>query len=441
VEAAVKIMVIGLGYVGTVAGACLADTGHDVTFVDVNPLKIDQLNTGSSPVAERGLQALVEVNSARGRLRATDDLEGTLVGSDATLVCVGTPTGPTGDVRLDDLEHVAGQIGRGLAARDAWHLVLVTSTVPPGTTEDVFIPLLEKESAKVCGLDFGVAFSPEFLREGSAVADFCNPPRTVVGASDDRALEAALAVLDPFAGATFTTSIRVAETAKFADNAWHALKVAFANEIGRFCDAQAIDSQAVMDVFRRDTRLNLSGAYLNPGFAFGGSCLPKDLRTLNYRARSLGVELPVLGNVLVSNRAHLELAMAQIERYGVRRVALLGITFKAGTDDLRESPMLDLAERLIGKGYTVTIHDEHLEVARLVGANREYVLRSLPHIASLLCDDLDEVVAGAELIVIAHGAPAYADVPERVADTQHVLDLAGTTRPRERRANYRGLVW
>jgi GDP-mannose 6-dehydrogenase len=437
----VKTMVVGLGYVGTVAGACLADVGHDVTFVDVNPLKVAQLEAGSSPVAERGLQALVEANFTRGRLRATDDLEGTLAGSDVTLVCVGTPTGPTGDVRLDDFENVAVQIGRGLAARDTWHLVLVTSTVPPGTTEDMFIPRLEKESGKVCGTDFGVAFSPEFLREGSAVADFRNPPRTVVGASDDRALECVLDLLRPFSGATLTTSIRVAEAAKFTDNAWHALKVAFANEIGRFCEAQAIDSQAVMDVFRRDTRLNLSGAYLRPGFAFGGSCLPKDLRTLNYRARALGVELPVLDNVLMSNRAHLELAIGQIERYGVRRVALLGITFKAGTDDLRESPMLDLAERLIGKGYAVTIHDEHLEVARLVGANREYVLRSLPHIASLLCDDLDEVIAGAELVVIAHASPVYADVPDRVADTQHVLDLAGTARPEHRRANYRGLVW
>jgi GDP-mannose 6-dehydrogenase len=437
----VKAMVVGSGYVGTVAGACLADVGHDVTFVDLNPRKIDQLNTGSSPVAEHGLHELVEVNFARGRIRATDDLEGTLLGSDVTLVCVGTPTGPTGDVQLDDFENVALQIGRGLADRDGWHLVLVTSTVPPGTTEDVFVPRLEKESGKLCGVDFGVAFSPEFLREGSAVADFRNPPRTVVGASDDRARQCALELLRPFAGATFTTSIRVAEATKFTDNAWHALKVAFANEIGRFCDAQAIDSQAVMEVFRCDTRLNLSGAYLRPGFAFGGSCLPKDLRTLNYRARALGVELPVLGNVLVSNRAHLDLAMRQIERYGVKRLALLGITFKTGTDDLRESPMLDLAERLIGKGYAVAIHDEHLEVARLVGANREYVLRSLPHIASLLRDDLDEVIAGAELVVIAHGAPAYADVPGRVTDTQYVLDLAGVAGSLPRRANYRGLLW
>ena len=436
-----KITVVGLGYVGTVAGACLAEVGHDVTFIEVNRTKIDQINLGLSPIVEIGLSDLVGANFERGRIRAGDDLVGVLAGADLTVVCVGTPTGRHGDVQLDDLETVADQIGQGLAQRSAWHLVLVTSTVPPGTIEDSFVPRLEKESGKTCGQDFGVAFSPEFLREGSAVADFLDPAKAVLGATDDRTEREVLGVLEPFTSDVIITPIRVAETVKFADNAWHALKVTYTNEIGRFCEAQGIDSRAVMNAIKRDTRLNVSTAYLSPGFAFGGSCLPKDLRTLNYRARNLGVEMPVLNSVLASNRAHVELAMRKIEQYGRKRVALLGIAFKPGTDDLRESPMLDLAERLIGKGFAVKIHDEHVSMPHLLGANRKYVLESLPHIASLLHERLDEVIGDAEVIVVAQRTPAYSDVPDRVSDDQVVLDLAGLGHAKPRRPNYQGLVW
>ena len=332
-----KIAIVGLGYVGSVTGACLADAGHDVTFVEVNHLKVAQLTRGRS-IQEKELPALIRQNNAQGRLRATDDLGAAVADANTVIVCVGTPTGRNGDVHLRDLEKVCLQIGQAIAERNEWLLVVITSTIPPGTTQDLIIPRLEDESGKTCGADFGVVFSPEFLREGSAVADFRHPEVTILGASDDQALRAAIELYAPFGGQVDSVPVRVAETVKLVGNAWHALKVVFANEVGRFCESETIDSRIVMDIFKQDRRLNVSPAYLNPGFAFGGSCLPKDLRTLNYRARLNGVDMPVLDNVLRSNQAHIDLAVRRIEEYGARRIAVLGLAFKHGTDDLRESP-------------------------------------------------------------------------------------------------------
>jgi GDP-mannose 6-dehydrogenase len=436
-----KIVTVGLGYVGSVAGACLADRGHDVTFVEVNRTKIDQLNAGSSPVVEKGLPELIRRAHERGALRATDHLGAALADADAVVVCVGTPTGRSGDVQLDDLERVCRQMGGALAERTGWLLVVVTSTIPPGTTEDLLIPILEKESGRVCGSDFGVVFSPEFLREGSAVADFCHPEVTVLGASDERALAFATELYAPFGGRIAAVPIPVAETVKLAGNAWHALKVVFANEVGRFCDSQGVDSRAVMEIFKEDTRLNVSSAYLNPGFAFGGSCLPKDLRTLNYRAHLYGVELPVLDNVLRSNVVQVEFALRKVEQYGAHRIAVLGLAFKHGTDDLRESPVLELVERLLGKGYEVRLHDESVRLPRLVGANREHLLRTLPHVACHLRADLEEVLAGAEVVVVAQANPAYVGILERLSPEQRVLDLVGVARAAGPHPQYEGLLW
>jgi GDP-mannose 6-dehydrogenase len=436
-----RIAVIGLGYVGSVAGACLAERGHDVTFVEVNPVKIDELNAGLSPVVEAGLPELIRHDRDAGRLRATVDLVDAVISADLTLICVGTPTGPNGDVHLQDLEKVAGQIGVALAARAGWHLVVLTSTVPPGTTQGLVVPLLERESGKVCGVDFGVAFSPEFLREGSAVADFRRPEMTVVGASDRKSLATAAALYRAFGGRVHETTIPVAETVKLAANAWHALKVTFANEVGRFCAAEGVDSRAVMELLQQDTRLNVSAAYLNPGYAFGGSCLPKDLRTLNYRARVRGVELPVLENILRSNRAQVDFALAKLESYGARRVAVLGLAFKHGTDDLRESPILELVERLLGKGYEVAVHDESVSVPRLVGANREHLMRTIPHITCLLRHDVAEALDGAEVVVVGQGNPAYRDILDRLSPGQRLLDLTGVARTTAGHPQYEGLAW
>jgi GDP-mannose 6-dehydrogenase len=436
----VEITVVGLGYVGAVAAACLADSGNNVIAVDINQTKIAQLNAGETPIVEFGLAELIAQNVARGRLSATDDIARAIASSEATIICVGTPSGELGDVRLTDLDRVVEQIGGALAAAGSWHLVMLTSTVPPGTTEGRVIPRLEQVSGKHCGTDFGVAFSPEFLREGCAIEDYRCPAKTVVGASDPQALECAAGILRPYASRIVSTSISVAEMAKLTDNSWHALKIAFANEIGRFCHSLDIDSHAVMEIFNSDTRLNISPAYLTPGFAFGGSCLPKDLRTLVYRARQVGAEIPVLESVLPSNRSHVDATLRRIQAIGAKRIALLGLAFKPGTDDLRESPMLELAERLIGKGYEVVIHDEYVNLDRLVGANREYVRKALPHIASLLYDDLEMVLKDAELVIVAQANPAYARVCELVTD-RPVLDLSGAARPALSADNYQGLSW
>jgi GDP-mannose 6-dehydrogenase len=436
----VKITVLGLGYVGAVAAACLAESGNDVVVVDINRTKIAQLNAGQSPIMEPGLGDLVARNSALGRLSATDDLRQAMPGSEATIICVGTPSSPSGDVRLTDLDRVVEQLADLLRTTTSYHLVMLTSTVPPGTTENRVIPRFEEISGKRCGTDFGVAFSPEFLREGSAIHDYQNPAKTVVGATDSRALDCASAIFSPYTADVAVTTIAAAEMAKLTDNAWHALKVAFTNEIGRFCASLDIDSQAVMKIFTSDTRLNISAAYMKPGYAFGGSCLPKDLRTLIYRARQIGVDTPVLEAVLPSNRSHIDAAMRAIQEFGVKRVALLGVAFKPGTDDLRESPMIELAERLIGKGYELAIHDEVVNPDRLIGANREYVETMHPHIVPLLSDNLEVVLKDADLVIVAQANPAYARLCDLVT-SRPVLDLSGIARPAVPSVNYRGLSW
>lgn len=436
----VQITVLGLGYVGAVAAACLAESGNHVVVVDINQAKVTQLNAGQAPVMEPGLAELVSQNVAAGRLAATDDLCHAVLNSEATIICVGTPSSPSGDVRLADLDRVVDQVADALRKSTSWRLVVLTSTVPPGTTEQRVIPRLEEASGKRCGQDFGVAFSPEFLREGSAIHDYRNPAKTVVGATDPRSSECAAAIFRSYANSITATSIPVAEMAKLTDNSWHALKVAFTNEIGRLCSALGIDSQAVMKVFVSDTRLNISAAYMKPGFAFGGSCLPKDLRTLVYRARQFGVEIPVLESVLPSNKSQISAALRKIQEFGAKRIALLGVAFKPGTDDLRESAMLELAELLIGKGYELTIHDEYVNPDRLVGANREYVQKKHPHIAALLSDDLEVVLKDADLVIVAQANPAYAGLCGLVND-RPVLDLSGVARTAEPAANYRGLSW
>lgn len=434
------ITVVGLGYVGTVAAACLAESGHDVHVVDINQEKVDKLNAGECPIVESGLQELVSTNVARQRLSASTDLGKATRDADVVIVCVGTPTGANGDARLDDLDNVLGEIGRVLTDV-GWRLFILTSTVPPGTTESRVIPALESASGKRCGSDFGVAFSPEFLREGQAVNDYQQPAKTVIGASDDRSMAQAVEVFRSYASEIIKTSIATAELVKLTDNAWHALKVVFANEIGRLCAAVGADSHEVMDIFKADTRLNISTAYLTPGFAFGGSCLPKDLRTVVYRARVNGVEVPVLESVLGSNRSHLDLVIRHIEGICPRRIALLGLAFKPGTDDLRESPAAELAARLIGKGFDVVVHDDLVHPDSLIGSNREHALSTFSQVAPAVVGDLRAAIQDADLVVVAQPNPLYARVLEEVHPGQTVLDLCGVARPAVPTPNYSGLLW
>lgn len=435
-----RIAVVGLGYVGAVAAACLANGGNNVVAVDINQTKVVQLNAGDSPIAEPGLADVIFRNVAEGRLSSTDDLLAALSGSDAAIICVGTPSDSSGDVRLTDLDRVVDQLGEAIRESDRWKLIILTSTVPPGTTLGRVIPRLEESSERHCGPDFGVAFAPEFLREGSAIEDYLRPRRTVIGATDARAFDQAAAIFRPYATNIIQTTIPIAEMVKLTDNSWHALKVAFANEIGRLCASTGIDSHAVMQILAADTRLNISAAYLTPGYAFGGSCLPKDLRTLVYRARQLGVDAPVLDAVLPSNRSQVAAALQAIQAFQASRIALLGVAFKAGTDDLRESAMLELAGRLIGKGYDVAIHDEYVNLDRLVGANRAYLQTVHPQLASLLSDNLDVVLKDADLIVVAQANPAYAGLCDLVTD-RPILDLTGIARPAAPQPNYQGLSW
>ncbi len=395
-----RVSVFGMGYVGVVSGACLAGRGHEVIGVDVSKPKLDMLRAGQSPIVEERIDALVAETVAAGRLRATDDVDAAVEQSELSLVSVGTPSQASGAPDLSALRAVAGQIGAALARKADRHVVVVRSTTPPGTTRDVVIPALEAASGRRCGTGFDVAYNPEFLREGSSVRDFEAPPFTVIGEERPGAGDRCAALYEGIDAPVFRVPLEVAEALKYACNAFHAAKVAFANEIGALARAQGLDGRAVMDLLARDTKLNASAAYLKPGFAFGGSCLPKDVRALSAEGRRLGVALPLLDSLLVSNERHLERAVRMVLDTGERDVALLGLAFKAGTDDLRESPLVALAERLLGKGCRLRIHDREVSLARLLGANRAFIEREIPHLGELLAPDLAAATAGTPVVVL-----------------------------------------
>lgn len=436
-----NVVVIGLGYVGSVTSACFAAAGHRVVGVDVSPHKVEQLNKGQSPVHEPDLDQLIQKGISSGALSASTELDAAWADSEIFIVSVGTPTGPSGDVRLDAVTTVAKEIGNLLRGAEDFKVVVITSTVPPGTLRNIVQPILEEMSGRQAGADFGLAFSPEFLREGTAVDDFSNPEKVVIGADDERSITLLTELFGSFTTDPTITSPEVAETVKFAANAWHALKVAFANEIGRTCAANEVDSHEVMEIFKSDKKLNISDKYLTPGFAFGGSCLPKDVRTLTYRARSQGVRVPVLESLLPSNDEHLAFALREIEGLKPKRVSVLGLAFKADTDDLRESPAVPLVEALIGRGYDVRIYDEQIQLDKLVGANREYVLTRLPHLLELLITNPEDAVKGADLILIAQANKRFGSTLKSLSEEQQVLDLAGVGRGVQTPAMYRGLAW
>jgi GDP-mannose 6-dehydrogenase len=437
-----NVSVFGLGYVGSVSAASFAAEGHTVLGIDVNPDKVAALNDGRSPIVEKGLEELIASGVRCGRLRATTGTAKAVAATDLSLICVGTPSRRNGSLDLTYLTRVCEQIGEALRAKDTYHVVVVRSTVLPGTTHDVVIPALERTSGKKYGSGFGVTVNPEFLREGSAIKDFMNPPFTLVGhnyASDAQPTQALYASLT---APLLTTSIRTAEMIKYASNTWHALKVCFANEIGNLCKQLDIDSHAVMDIFCRDEKLNLSSYYMKPGFAFGGSCLPKDVRALQYRAKEVDVEMPVIQSILRSNQNQIQHAIDMVIETGRKKVGLLGFSFKAGTDDLRESPIVILAEALLGKGYELCIYDRNVSLARLVGANKEYINTQIPHLSSLLCDSIDEVLEKCEVLVVGNGSPEFAGALKATRPDQIVIDLFRMNVDRhEVPAAYEGICW
>src|SRR5919198_645648 len=418
-----RVSVFGLGYVGTVSAASFAADGHQVTGVDVNPDKVAAVNAGRSPIVEPGLDELLARTVSNGRLRATTSTEEAIDASEVSLVCVGTPSRRNGSLDLTYLQRVCEQIGAALRGKSAYHVVVVRSTVLPGTTHEMVIPALERQSGKTYGEDFGVSVNPEFLREGTALKDFRKPPLTLVGHNHAADAGGTIALYQAIDAPLISTTIRVAEMMKYASNAWHALKVCFANEIGNVCKRLGVDSHEVMDIFCRDEKLNVSAYYLKPGFAFGGSCLPKDVRALQYRAKELDVELPVISHILASNRLQIEHAISEVMETGQQRIGLLGFSFKAGTDDLRESPSVILAEALLGKGLSLRIYDRNVSLAQLVGANKEYIEEQIPHLASLLCGTIDEVLEHSEVIVVPNHSPEFAEAIARTTEGQIVIDL------------------
>ncbi|HEY7283967.1 MAG TPA: UDP-glucose/GDP-mannose dehydrogenase family protein [Vicinamibacterales bacterium] len=435
-----QVAVFGLGYVGTVSAACLAADGHRVIGVDVNPDKVASIAEGRSPIVEPGLDKMLADAVADGSLRATMSVDDAVDSSDVSLLCVGTPSRRNGSLDLTYLTRVCEQVGGALRDRERYHVVVIRSTVLPGTTHDVLIPALEDASGRSYGTDFGVAVNPEFLREGTAVKDFRNPPFTLVGHNHAVDAAGAAALYTAIDAELVSTGIRVAEMIKYTSNAWHALKICFANEIGSICKELGIDSHDVMNLFCRDAKLNVSSAYLKPGFAFGGSCLPKDVRALQYRARELDVDVPVIQSILPSNSRQMHRGIDEVLRTGKKRIGLLGFSFKAGTDDLRESPMVVLAETLLGKGMQLKIYDRSVSIARLVGANKSYIEEQIPHLASLLCDSPDEVIAVSDVIVVGNQSPEFAEALTRCGSGHTIIDLVRVTPPGTD-ADYRGICW
>ncbi|MBO2930461.1 GDP-mannose 6-dehydrogenase [Pseudomonas otitidis] len=435
-----RISIFGLGYVGAVCAGCLSARGHEVVGVDVSSTKIDLINKGKSPIVEPGLEELLQQGLKTNRLRGTTDVAAAVRDTDMSFICVGTPSKKNGDLGLEYIEGVCREIGFALRDKAERHTVVVRSTVLPGTVKNVVIPIIEDCSGKQAGVDFGVAVNPEFLRESTAIKDYDFPPMTVIGELDTASGDLLETLYRELDAPIIRKDIEVAEMIKYTCNVWHAAKVTFANEIGNIAKAVGVDGREVMDVVCQDHKLNLSKYYMRPGFAFGGSCLPKDVRALSYRASSLDVEAPLIGSLMRSNSAQVQKAFDIIAAQDKRKVALLGLSFKAGTDDLRESPLVELAEMLIGKGFDLRIYDRNVEYARVHGANKDYIESKIPHVSSLLDSDFDGVVDNADVIVLGNRDELFAPLAQRAPEGKHVIDLVGFM-PKASHGNAEGICW
>jgi len=438
-----SISVFGLGYVGTVTAACLAHKGHRVIGVDLSAGKVEAMQAGRSPVVEPRVGDLISEAHAADRLHATSDSEYAVLNSEISFLCVGTPSLRNGKLDLGHIEPVCREIGKALTKKTEFHLVVLRSTVLPGTAETIVVPALEKSSGKKLGQGFGVCVNPEFMREGTAVADFLDPAITVIGAADAKHSGMLHEVYNWAPGRIFETSFRSAEMVKYVCNAWHAVKVSFANEVGALAKELCVDAEALVEIFIADTRLNISPTYLKPGFAFGGSCLPKDVRALNYRAKELDLNLPLFQSILPSNDEHLERAVEMVLKTGRKKVGMLGLSFKAATDDLRESPQVQLVKRLLGEGRQIRIWDDNVSLGRLIGSNRQYIEEVIPHIGSLLSSDMSEVVSTAEVVILATRGLNREELRGCLRPDHVVIDLVNLeqkSRPGAS-ANYEGICW
>jgi GDP-mannose 6-dehydrogenase len=425
-----KISVLGLGYVGAVSAGCLAEEGHEVIGVDPETRKVDLINAGRTPIIEKDIGEIIERQVAAGRLSATTDVAAAVRHTDLLMICVGTPSRGNGDIELTYVKRVCEQIGAALRDHQGAPVVVLRSTMLPGTMHGTVIPTLEAHSGKRAGVEFGVCINPEFLREGTAVQDYFNPPKTVIGELNRASGDLLASLYARIAAPLIRTDIETAEMVKYADNAWHALKVGFANEIGALCKGLELDSHRVMDIFCQDTKLNISRYYLKPGFAFGGSCLPKDLRALLYKAKTVDVSLPILAAILPSNDRQIERGVQAVIEQGSKKVAVLG-----------QSPVVELTERLIGKGYDLRIYDSNVRLASIHGANRDYILNRIPHISRLMTRSIEEALEHADTVVIGNAAPEFRDVPKRLSDRQTLIDFVRVSDSRSVSGIYEGICW
>ena len=435
-----KISIMGLGSVGAVSAGCLAEEGHEVIGVDPQQAKVDLINEGKTPIIERDIGDIIERAVAEGRLRATSDVLEAVRHTDLSLICVGTPSLGNGHIDLTYVKRVCEQIGEGLREHPG-HTVVVRSTMLPGTMRNVVIPALEKASGLKAGQDFGLCINPEFLREGTAVHDYFHPPKTVIGEIDKASGDVLAKLYGHMPCPLIRTDYETAEMVKYADNTWHALKVAFANEVGNICKGLGLDSHKLMDIFCQDTKLNLSPYYLKPGFAFGGSCLPKDVRALSYKAKTMDIQVPIINAILPSNQIQIERGIQAVIDKGHKKIGILGFSFKAGTDDLRESPIVELVERLIGKGYDLRVYDTNVRIASIRGANRDYIMNHIPHISKLMVSSIDEVLDHAGTIVIGNGSPEFREVPKLLGPGQSIVDLVRISDNCSVEGVYDGICW
>lgn len=436
-----RVSIFGMGYVGTVSAGCLANEGHEVIGVDPVRTKVDLINRGNTPIIEADIGEIIASTVKSGRLRATDNQAQAIRETELSFVCVGTPSQANGNLDLTYIKRVCEQIGQVLKTKTARHTIVIRSTILPGTMQKTIIPILEETSGKKAGADFGVCHNPEFLREGSAVKDFNSPPKTVIGELDRSSGDMLATLYAKLEAPLIRTDLETAEMVKYVDNSWHALKIGYANEIGNLCKSFAIDAHRVMKIFCQDQKLNISSAYLMPGFAFGGSCLPKDLRALIYQAKMHDLELPIITSILPSNEMQVARGLQLIMDKGNKRIGILGFSFKAGTDDLRESPVIELIERLVGKGYDLRIYDKNVNLASLVGANRDFILNRIPHISRLMVTNIDAVLAHAQTILIGNQDPDFRNVPGRLRNDQLLVDFVRISDRRSEKGKYDGICW
>jgi GDP-mannose 6-dehydrogenase len=435
-----KINIFGLGYVGCVSAGCLAKSGHIVYGIDIDPVKVNIINSGKSPIVEEGLDELINETVKSGNLKAFSNSQ--IPDADVSIICVGTPSNSNGSLSLNYFTNVAKQIGEQLKKSNNYHVVINRSTVLPGTIENILIPALEEHSGKKAGEDFGVCMNPEFMREGTSIYDYYNPPFSLVGQYDSRSGNIVEKIYSNLDAPFFRANIKVAEMVKYSCNTFHALKVTFANEIGNICKNVGIDSHEVMDIFTKDQKLNISNYYLKPGFAFGGSCLPKDLRAITYKAKELDLNLPLLNSLMTSNQNQIDIAFNIIAKTGKKKIGIMGLSFKAGTDDLRESPMVELIEKLIGKGYTLKIFDQEVSMAKIFGSNKKYIETVIPHISSLMSESIDEVIKGCEILIVGKKEKSYKEPIEKASKSVHVIDLVKIfTQSEAPKENYEGICW